>query len=80
MGGPRKTGRKPNNLHVRTYIEDVVRLCETLEEDNHKRPNGVVLPPAYLSFVVEIKLYGKAILRKHAAKQTRKDIYVEAQC
>ena len=71
------TGRKPNRLHVRTYIEDVIRLCETLQKDNLKHSGGVVLPPAYLSFVAEIKLYGRAILNKHGEKCTRKDVYIE---
>jgi len=65
-------GRPANRLHVRTYLENVVKMCEAITSSK-----DVVLPPAYRQYVVEIKIYGKAILRKHSGKRTRKDVYVE---
>jgi hypothetical protein len=49
-------------------------------DNNYKDgPNGLCMPPAYVDDLRIINFIARAILRKHAKKNTRKDIYVEAE-
>ena len=49
-------------------------MCEFMQDGRDWQQ----IAPAMQQYIIEIKLYGKAILRKHTEKHTRKDIYVEA--
>lgn len=68
---------KPHRLNVKRHLISVEEMCRVLLDDHGKHPGGVVLPPAYYSYVAEISLFTRAILRRHNEKHTRKDIYIE---
>lgn len=61
---------KRNTLNVRTYLEWVIQTADM----NDKYPGA----PIVLEELPRMRFFAKATLRKHAAKGTRKDIYVEA--
>lgn len=67
--------RKAGLLHVRSYIEWVVKSAEMINEMEKKSPGTI--PPIIIDDLNKQKLIGKAILRRHKEKGTRKDIYVE---
>lgn len=65
-----------DRLNVRTFMEELIEFVECMGEGNY--PIKANIPPAVWSGLVEFKIGAKAILRKHDAKRTRKDIYVPA--
>lgn len=72
---PRKTGL----LHVRKHLEWVAESCRDMLERDGKYPNGLRLAPIDQDNICKIAIVTEAILRKHTAKQTRKDVYLEAR-
>ena len=70
---PRRVGL----LHVRTFVEQMVKTCDEMLERDGKYENGLRLAPIDQDHLREMRLIGKMILRKHQRKNTRKDIYVE---
>lgn len=70
--------RKP--LNVKSHLEHVITSTQYMLDNNYKDgPNGLCMPPAYVDDLRIINFIARAILRKHAKKNTRKDIYVEAE-
>lgn len=69
---------KPKLLNVRKNLEHTVWLMNfLLDEHKAARSGGTVLAPIFINALKEHRFFTGAILRKHTAKQTRKDIYVE---
>lgn len=66
--------RKRNLLNVREHLENELIFLDILLEGK-----SIELPPALRMFATERHLFTRAILRKHAEKKTRKDIYVETK-
>lgn len=56
--------RRRNTLHVRTYIEDTIQMCEFLLD---ARPSESQIPPEYVAYLRQIATAGRAILQQHAA-------------
>lgn len=70
--------RRLKLLHVRSYLEHVVKTFEEMLERDGKYPQGGLrLAPIDVDHLREMKLVGRAILNHHASKKTRKDVYVE---
>ena len=69
--------KQPDMLNVREYIKYVTNYVEALQIDIQKY--SYTLGPIYTDELPKIKLFGRAILRKHAAKTSRKDIHVETE-
>jgi hypothetical protein len=64
---------KPKVLNVRKHLEFEVWAIDNMLERNAKHE---YLCPFDKGMLTEIRFFAQAILRKHAAKNTRKDIYV----
>lgn len=70
--------RRPHLLNVKHHLKCTDEVCQIiLDADGKYGNNGVMLPPAYRQALAELSLFSRAILRKHAAKAIRKDVYVE---
>lgn len=69
MSRPRKM------LNVRSHLEFEVWFINVLLEDKEK--GKLELAPFYEGALKELRFFAEAILRTHAKKGTRKDIYVE---
>jgi len=69
--------RKPKMLNVRKHLEFEIWLIDEMETAIGK--GKLQLAPFYLGALREVRFFAKAILRKHAAKGTRKDVYVETK-
>jgi len=73
-------GRKVSFLHVRTYIEDTTKLCDFLIKDaSDETPEyrRLKISEDMVTWARQMSLIGRAILRKHQEKGTRKDVYIE---
>ena len=68
---------KRSILHVRSYIEHVNQMCEEMLLRDCKYEGGLRLAPIDVDHLRQLAFISRAILRKHAEKQTRKDIRVE---
>lgn len=64
--------RRPKLTHVRSHLTATAEMCDIL-----LTAKTFTLPPAYQDYVKQIGFLSRAILRKHAAKGTRKDVYIE---
>lgn len=71
--------RKRDPLNVRAQLEHVVSTCEDMLGRDGKYEGGLVLAPIDVHNLREMKLIAQATLKRHAAKRTRKDLYVEAE-
>jgi hypothetical protein len=69
--------RKINLLHVRTHLVRIIESIDSMLKRDGKYENGTRLAPIDKQELYEIVFFSEAILRKHASKKTRKDIYVE---
>jgi hypothetical protein len=69
--------RKP--LNVRTHLEFEIEWLTYMLRRNNQHVGGVSLPPIDVDALNQLIFFAKAILRKHASKNTRKDIRVEAK-
>ena len=63
-----KHGRKPNLLSVKQHLNCVIELTEALDKYG--------LCPMTRQMIAETRFFTEAILRKHEAKKTRKDVYL----
>lgn len=75
--------RKANLLHVRTHLEHVESTITAMLEDNEKHKStkgvwGLHIPEIYEHDLRIIRLITRAILKKHKERNTRKDIYIQA--
>jgi hypothetical protein len=64
---------KPKLLNVKKHLEFEVWAIDNMLKRNSERN---YLCPFDLGMLTEIRFFAQAILRKHAAKNTRKDVYV----
>lgn len=60
--------RKPNTLNVRVHLEHFNMIMEGLSKYG--------MCPLVEEELKKFHFYNKAILRKHATRKTRKDLYV----
>jgi hypothetical protein len=64
-------------LNVRSHLEfEIEWLTEMLRRNAMHHKDGISLPPIDVQALNEMVFLARAILRKHAAKKTRKDVYV----
>jgi hypothetical protein len=68
--------KRASILHVKHHLEHVERTCIDMLNRNGRDRQGLVLPPIDVDNLRTIAFITRQILRKHAAKRTRKDIYV----
>jgi hypothetical protein len=65
-------------LNVRSHLEfEVEWLTEILRRHALQQKGGTSLCPIDVQALNELVFFARAILRKHEAKNTRKDVYVE---
>jgi hypothetical protein len=65
-------------LNVRSHLEHEIWTIDWMLERHAKQERGGInLPPIDVDNLKEMRFFAKAILRLHASKKTRKDIYVE---
>jgi len=69
--------RRVSLLHVRKTLEWIEDTTTSMIERDGKHQNGLRLAPIDQTKMRQISLVVRAILRKHAEKKTRKDVYVE---
>jgi hypothetical protein len=69
--------RRVSLLHVRKTLEWIEDTTTSMIERDGKHQNGLRLAPIDQTNLRQIRLVVRAILRKHAEKKTRKDVYVE---
>jgi hypothetical protein len=67
---------KRKMLNVKSHLEHVIFTCDMMLERDGKYKGGLVLPPIDRDNLRELAFFAKTILRVHAAKGTRKDVYV----
>lgn len=67
---------KAHILNVKKHLEHEIRSIEDMLNRNGKYVGGLVLPPIDVQNLTEIKFIAEAILRKHAKRGTRKDVYI----
>ena len=65
-------------LNVRRQFENLIESIDSMLARNNKDRGGISLPPIDVHNLTEIRLFAKATLAKHATKNTRKDLYVNA--
>jgi hypothetical protein len=70
--------RRSNTLNIKATLNWVQETCTEMLERDGKYDGGLVLAPIDRHNLAQIKLVVSATLRKHAEKQTRKDIYIGA--
>lgn len=65
-------------LNVKKHLERVEATVQDMLKHNHEFPNngGLRMPPAFVDELRSISFITRAILRKHAEKNTRKDVYL----
>jgi hypothetical protein len=69
---------KTKMLNVRKHLElEIEFLMDMLHRNSLHQHGGISLPPIDVQAMNELVFFAKAILRKHSAKNTRKDVYVE---
>lgn len=69
--------RRPNLLNVKEHLKLEDEIITMLLEDSDSGKFQWKLPPIYDQALRELRFFGRAILRKHGEKKTRKDVYVE---
>jgi hypothetical protein len=66
-------------LNVKQYLRYVEETCEDMLRRHAMGDGargGLFLPPIDAANLNEVRFFAKAILRRHAEKNTRKDVYV----
>jgi hypothetical protein len=68
--------KRKSFLNVKAFLRWTEESCMDMLRRNGLHEKGISLPPIDVQNLNEIAFFARAILRKHAARNTRKDVYV----